>query len=249
MPTVRSADGVVIAYRSIGNAPPTLVFMHGWAGSGAYFDLLLDQLDLSRVQAITYDIRGHGESADSDDGYSLDGIAADAIAVADAVGAETFVLVGFSMSGKFAQYISCLHPDRVLGQVLVAGAPAGEMPLPVEVLEDWYAREGSADRMIELTQSFMTEPVDSAVLERFGRDAARIRRVALEGTANAVASTSFADRLAMCQTPTLVVGGTHDPMFTVDVLRDAIASPLLNARVELLECGHDIPIERPIELA
>jgi pimeloyl-ACP methyl ester carboxylesterase len=38
-------------------------------------------------------------------------------------------------------------------------------------------------------------------------------------------------------------------MFSPDAVRDGIAAPLPNARVELLDCGHDVPIERPRELA
>src|SRR4030095_9914248 len=42
--------------------------------------------------------------------YGLDELAADVIAVADDVGADQLVLVGFSMSGKFAQYVSARYP-------------------------------------------------------------------------------------------------------------------------------------------
>src|SRR5712691_3158681 len=107
--------------------------MHGWAGSGSYFDETLEHLDLSRMRAITFDFRGHGDSGPGD-AYGLDDLTADVIAVADDAGADEFALVGFSMSGKFAQYVSSRYPERVLGQVLVAGCPVGELPLPPELL-------------------------------------------------------------------------------------------------------------------
>jgi 3-oxoadipate enol-lactonase len=248
MPTLRSA-GVEIAYRAVGKSPPTLLFMHGWAGSGAYFDLLLEQLDLSRLQAVTYDLPGHGDSAGGVDGFSLDGIAADAIAVADAAGAEAFVLVGYSMGGRFAQYVSCLHPDRVLGQILVAGAFATEMALPPELLEDWYGRAGNADRLVELERAYSSKPVADEVWDAIGRSAARVPLVALQGTMDATIATSFADRLGSCDTPTLVVAGAGDALFSPDVLRDGVAALLPNARVETLDCGHGIPVEQSRELA
>src|SRR5262245_23856440 len=200
MPTVRSAAGVEISYRVAGAPPPTLLFLHGWAGSGAYFDLLLDELDLSRLQAVTYDLPGHGGSADGDGSFSLDGISANAIAVADAAGAETFVLVGYSMGGRFAQYVSCEHSERVLGQILVAGAFATEMTLPPELLEDWYGRAGNAKRLVELEQGLASQPVSDEVWEAIGRDAARVPLAALQGRMEVTISTSFADRLASCQT-------------------------------------------------
>jgi pimeloyl-ACP methyl ester carboxylesterase len=249
MPVARSTDGAEISYSVAGNAPPTLVFIHGWAGSGAYFDLLLEQLDLSRLQAVTYDMRGHGGSADDDRSVTLEAIAADAIAVADAAGADTFVLVGYSMGGRFAQYVSCTHPDRAVGQVLVAGAFAGEMALPPELLDDWYGRAGDAERLVELEQAYSSRPVSAEVWEAIGRDAARVPLVALQGTMSATLTPSFADRLASCHTPTLVVGGEHDAIFNPDAVRDGIAGPLPNARVELLDCGHCVPVEQPRELA
>jgi len=116
--------------------------MHGWAGSGEYFNGLIDHLDLSQVRAITYDMRGHGDSDKPDVQLTLERLARDGLAVADAAGARTFVAVGFSMSGKFAQYLAVLEPARVEGLVLIAGAPAAEIPLPPELLADWYARSG-----------------------------------------------------------------------------------------------------------
>ena len=157
--------------------------------------------------------------------------------------------MGFSMSGRFAQYIACLHPDRVLGQVLVAGAFATEMALPAELLEDWYGRAGDAQRLVELEIAYSTRPVPDEVWEAIGRDAARVPLAALQGTMDATISTSFADRLASCRAPTLVVGGSQDALFSPEVLRDGVAGPLPGARVAMLDCGHGVPVEQPRELA
>ncbi len=244
MPTARTTDGVEIAFHAVGQSPPTLLFMHGWAGSGAYFDETLKHLDLNRMRAITIDLRGHGDSGPSTE-YTLADLAADVIAVADQTQAEDFILVGFSMSGKFAQYVTSQYPERVLGQVLVAGCPVGELPLPPEVLADWYDRAGNPERMIELAGSYSSQPVADAVLARFGKDAARVPLVALKGTLEAVMSTSFTPAAV----PTLVVGGEHDAMFSPEMLREGVTGPIPGATLKLLDCGHEIPVERPRELA
>lgn len=245
MPVARSADGVEISYRVVGDGQPAVLFMHGWAGSGAYFDETLGHLDLSRLRAITFDFRGHGESARTDGGYTLDHFDDDVLAVADDAGADTFVLVGYSMSGKFAQHLACSRPDRVRACILVAGTSASELPLPPELLADWYGRAGSADRMLDLLDAYLTGPVDPAARERFGREAARAPLVALEGTMDAVCSTSFAERLGAVTMPTLVLGGALDTLFTPEALREGVLAPLPNARLALLDCGHEIPLERP----
>jgi non-heme chloroperoxidase len=249
MPAATTDDGVAISYAVAGEGPPDLLFMHGWAGSGRYFDATIAHLDLTQLRAVTYDLRGHRESAPSTDGYTLERIAADALAVADAAGLGTFVLVGFSMSAKFGQYVTLLAPDRVAAQILIAGCPTGEIPLPREMIDDWLSREGDPVRLAQVSEQFMTRPVEPEVMERFGHDAATIGRPALEGTLTAAMTSSFSDRLAAITIPTLVIGGSGDPMFPPDALRAAVVPPLAGARLALIDCGHEIPIEAPRELA
>jgi pimeloyl-ACP methyl ester carboxylesterase len=249
MSAVTTQDAGSISYACAGEGPPHLLFMHGWAGSGRYFDATIEQLDLTRLCAVTYDLRGHRESDPSTDGYTLEGIAADALAVADAAGLGEFVTVGFSMSAKFCQYLPLLAPDRIAGQILVAGCPAGEIPLPRELTDDWLSREGDAVRMAQVPEPYMTRPIEPALIERFGRDAATVGLAALEGTLNAVMTTSFTDRLGSITTPSLVIGGIGDPMFPPDALRATVVAPLTAARLALIDCGHEIPIEAPHELA
>jgi pimeloyl-ACP methyl ester carboxylesterase len=218
--------------------------MHGWAGSGSYFNETLKHLDLIRLRAITFDFRGHGDSLPAD-AYGLDELTADTIAVADAAQAAQVVLVGFSMSGRFAQHVSAVHRDRVLGQILVAGCPTGELPLPPELLADWYSCAGNAERLAAIAEPFMTQPVAREVLDEFGRQAARVPLAALQGTIEAITSTSFEP----VPVPTLVLGGLHDPMFTPDMMREGVAAAIPGASLQLLDSGHEIPIEQPRQLA
>lgn len=249
MPTATTHDGTAISFASAGEGPPNLLCMHGWAGSGRYFDATIAHLDLTQLRVVTYDFRGHRDSgpAGADDG--LDQIAADALAVADAAGLDEFVVLGFSMSGKFAQYLTLAAPDRVAGQILVAGSPASEIPLPPEMLADWLSREGDAERLVEVATTFVTQPIEPELLERFGQDAATVSRAGLEGTLDAVCTTSFADRVGSITAPTLVIAGSGDPMFPPDALRAGMVEPLPRARLALIDTGHEVPVERPQELA
>jgi pimeloyl-ACP methyl ester carboxylesterase len=243
-------DGISISYESAGEGPPNLLCMHGCAGSGRYFDATIEQLDLARVRAVTLDLRGHGRSdPGADDGFTLDRIAADALAVADAAELDEFVVLGFSMSAKFAQYLALVAPERVGGLILVAGCPASEIPLPAELTDDWFGREGDAARMAEIASDYASNPIAPELLERFGEDAATIGRAALEGTLDAACATSFIERIGAIAAPALVVGGRHDAMFTPELLREAVAGPLPSARLALLDAGHEVGIELPGQLA
>jgi pimeloyl-ACP methyl ester carboxylesterase len=249
MPTTSSASVGELAYQTRGEGPTALLSMHGWAGSGGYFEAMVEHLPPDEIYSIVLDLPGHGRSAPPQGAYTLDLIADAVIAAADAAGADTFVLLGFSMSGKFAQYVTHRHPDRVLGQILVAGCPAGPLPLPQELVDDWCARAGDADRLIDVILSCATRPIPTHLLDAAGRHAALVAASVLRGTVDLATNAAFAEQVSGSTTPTLVVGGAGDWMFPPDALRDGVVAPLARARLEIIDCGHEIPIEAPAELA
>lgn len=249
MPKVLADDGIHISYRALGTGPTTLLFMHGWAGSGAYFDETLSYLDLTGLRAITFDLRGHGDSDKPDTGYSDERFARDAFAVADAAGADDVVVIGFSMSGRFAQYLSVVVPERVRAQLLVTGCPALPIPFPEDLRRDWVSRAGDAERLKEVTSMYTTKPVAAAVLDRIGEDAAKARQVALDETLRICMYESFVEKLAAPDLPTLIAGGIHDQIFSLDTLRDVVAAPFPKARIVMLDSNHELPIEQPREFA
>jgi pimeloyl-ACP methyl ester carboxylesterase len=248
MPTVIAEDGVALSYRVQGNGSTTLLFMHGWAGSGVYFDEVVGELDLNALRVITLDLRGHGDSEKAVAPYDLQTIANDVWAVADAAGAKDVVVIGFSMSGKFAQYVATCRPERVSGLVLVAGFQASEIPFPEEVIRDWVSREGDRERMRELLSPFISEPVDAAVLKGFVDNAVKVPAAVLDCTLRTCVSTSFADRVESLRMPVLVVGGRRDAYFPPEAVAQ-LARSLPCARGIALECNHEVPMERPHELA
>jgi pimeloyl-ACP methyl ester carboxylesterase len=249
MPTISRTDLGELAYQTQGEGGPALLTMHGWAGSGAYFDAMLKQIPADEVYSIVFDLPGHGRSASPSGPYTLDLIADAVMAVADAAGADTFVLLGFSMSAKFAQYVTYRHPDRVLGQILVAGCPAGPLQLPAELVDDWCARAGDAGRLAEVSLSCATRPIPAHLLAAAGLDAALVPGSVLRQTVDLCATAAFADEITGSKALTLVVGGSGDWLFTPDTLRDAVVAPLARAQLALLDCGHEIPLEAPSELA
>ena len=54
--------------------------------------------------------------------HGLEELADDAVALADALGIERFVVAGYSMGGAVAQLVWRRHPSRVIGLVLCATA-------------------------------------------------------------------------------------------------------------------------------
>jgi pimeloyl-ACP methyl ester carboxylesterase len=249
MKTVRTDDGITISYKTQGPGPRAVLFMHGWGGALTYWDDFLTHVDLTGLRAISASYRGHGESDKPTTGYTIDRFAKDMFAVADQEGADELVLVGFSMAGKFAQYMAYLRPEQVRGQVLVAPAPAAEMPLPREVGQEWLEAAPDRARFRELLAPFIKVPPKPELIDLYCDNVARTPRVALEGTLEMFAYTSIVEEARTVAAPTLVVGGAADPMLPPDYLREQVLGVIGGARLALLDCGHETPIELPQETA
>ncbi len=71
-------------------------------------------------RVIAVDHRGYGRGLPADGGFGLEDCADDAVAVADAVGIDHFIVVGYSLGGAVAQLVWRRHPGRVCGLVLCA---------------------------------------------------------------------------------------------------------------------------------
>lgn len=76
--------------------------------------------ELSRThRVITMDMRWHGHGPRSEE-FALEDCADDAVALADVLGIDRFMVAGYSMGGLVAQLIWRRHPERVLGMVLAS---------------------------------------------------------------------------------------------------------------------------------
>ena len=98
---------------------PTLILLHALACTGllSWYPSLAALS--ARYRVIAFDQRWHGRGIRSPH-FALDDLADDTVAVADALGVERFVPVGYSMGALVAQLVARRHRDRVDGLVLGA---------------------------------------------------------------------------------------------------------------------------------
>ncbi len=120
--TVVSGDGTRISYGQFGRSEgdPLLLLMGlgidrwGWVRQRGAFG--------ARYRCITPDNRGTGLSDKPEDGYSIDVMAEDAVAVLDHAGIGSAHVLGASMGGAIAQVLAVRHPDRVRSLTLACTA-------------------------------------------------------------------------------------------------------------------------------
>jgi sigma-B regulation protein RsbQ len=130
-------DGARIAYELTGTASTALVFVHGWLGSGRWWDAQRDRF-AAGYTVVQVDLAGHGASSRDRAHYTADAYASDIAAVVNAVPAERVVLVGHSMSGAYA-VLAALQLPRTAALVLVDTLKNVEQTLPAAQVEQMLA--------------------------------------------------------------------------------------------------------------
>jgi non-heme chloroperoxidase len=247
--TALTDDEVRIEYEVYGSGPLTLFFQHGWGNASDFWDHIFNEhLDLTGLRCVAASYRGHGGSDKAISGYTHERFARDMFTVADAVGAVRFVVVGFSMAGKFCRYMAYLEPTRVLGQLLIA--PPGPEPLgvPREAFTPWLEAAADPQRFRPILSQFIAQPVREDLLERYCANVARASPAALEGTTD-MFYESIIEQVSGVRVPTLVIAGEGDPILTPDYVRRSVVESIPGARLVTFPCGHEVPIEMPKETA
>ena len=142
----KAADGVRLAYATVGDGPPLLKSAH-WLGHLEYdweFPILRPfLLGLAKDRTLVrYDARGNGLSDWDVHEISLDAWVSDMETVADSAGLDRFPLVGFSQGCAVSIAYAVRHPERVSHLVLYGGFATGQNKRPdltVEMRERFNA--------------------------------------------------------------------------------------------------------------
>lgn len=104
----------------------TVVLSPGLAGLGSFWSKQVPALS-ANYKVVTYDHRGCGRSKRDIVAVSVESMAADLLALLDALGIERAALVGHSTGGAIGQYLAAHHPDRLTGLVLSCSWPASNI--------------------------------------------------------------------------------------------------------------------------
>jgi pimeloyl-ACP methyl ester carboxylesterase len=255
---VRTDDGVELEVDVRGSGP-LLLLVHGFGGAKIDFADHLDTLAADHRVA-TFDHRGHGASdapprpAD----YSLDRLAADTLQVADALGADSFRLLGHSMGGMVARRLVLTAPERVEALVLMDTSPGPVPDMDGELIElgAALAADQGMDELKRVLDAF--SPLGTPSYERLMEQRPGYRELQDEKWAQlspVMWSTLVRairdqpddlERLAGVTCPTLVIVGEEDTPF-LGVSRQMVAT-IPGARLAVIpEAGHSPQFENPRE--
>ena len=238
MPTI-DANGLQIGYDVSGAGPP-LILLHG-ATSDAARDFR-DQLPTLRkaFRCYTPDARGHGRTRwdTAAGGFSADWLADDLLAFADALGLDTFHLMGFSLGAMTALRVAVRSPER-LRTMVVVGITVEREP-----------RASVARRLMDPVRIDRADPhwaAELAARHDPGQGEGAWRAL-LPAIARDVATQSLLTprEIRTIDPPTLVAVGDRDPFVPVDDAWRLSRSVLDGQLLVLPDAGHEAFAERPM---
>jgi pimeloyl-ACP methyl ester carboxylesterase len=260
-----TVDGAELCVDTFGDpADPSVLLIGGIGASMDYWDAdLCRQIAAAGRHVVRYDHRDTGRSSSSPPGkpsYSGEDLTLDAVRVLDALDIARAHVVGVSMGGGIAQELAAHRPDRLASLTLIAASPvgkrddAGPLPPPEPRLAelfanpipepDWDDPDAVIDYLLEDSRPYAGALGFEDERER------RLRRTAVARTRDphaaainhAVVEGGLPPfRLADIGVPTLVMHGSHDPLFPLPH-GEALAAEIPGASFVVLEgMGHEFP--------
>ncbi len=257
MPTFTRGEATV-HYTDTGAAPgrpdaPTIFFGHGVLFSGWMFHPQIAAFR-GKYRCVAIDWRGQGDSAATRDGYDMDTLTEDAVALIDALGIAPVHYVGLSMGGFVGQRIAARRPELVRTLSLLDTSAGPEDPDKVKR----YKLLGRIYRITGITPlrkalvpimfgpTFLADTSAVPVIDEWERRLRRARRSGVSKAVMGVANRlSIENEITSIKKPTLVIVGADDAA-TPPEKAQCIAERIPGARLaQIPDCGHSSTLEKP----
>jgi branched-chain amino acid transport system permease protein len=223
MPYVQAGD-VRLNYVEQGSGDEAVVFIHGYTGSLRDWEETFARLPAD-VRAIAIDLRGAGESDRPGNGYTLQQYAEDIHLATQALGLDTFTLVGHSMGGGTAMQFAVTHPERLRRLVLVAPISSnGTRGMNPEFRAQMKVLRQNKELARQMAKAFMVRPRTDEQIERGIESNLKWQDDAYDSAAESMGALRIGDQVAALTVPTLMVVGDRD-FLRADNLEDAQRIP------------------------
>jgi 3-oxoadipate enol-lactonase len=221
---------------------PSLVLLHGLAATGRLnWSPSLAALS-EHFRVFLVDHRGHGRGIRTRH-FRLADCADDAVAVADLLGIERMIAVGYSMGGPIAKLAWSRHPDRVSGLVLCATANHFVRPQIGGVASAVFPGVVAAARVMpavfrdQIMERMLRDVPPGETRDRVKREMSASDPATILQATRAVLRFSSRDWASSIDVPTAVVVTVRDTLVSPG-RQYALARSIRGARVFEVEGDH-----------
>jgi len=232
-------------------APETIIFHHGIGADAGIWKKWLPWL-ADKYEIVVFDMRGYGQSRMSPEGFtwSLELLAQDVFAVADAAGAENFHLVGESIGGTIALQCALTQPGRIRSITVSNGAHIGST---IQRTNEWKARiekhgiEAWSDQF--LRDRFFDGAVAAEELAWYSQCQ---RSWPVESILNALSvlvGTDLTVQLSSIRCPALLLHGDSSPFIPASVMAELHALLPRSSLQIFAHARHGLPFSHAAQCA
>ena len=247
------ANGQRLFYEVHGEGDP-LVLVPGLAGDHLSWGEQLEAFS-ARYRTVVFDNRDSGRSTECAEGYEVDDMARDTLALADELGLDGFHLLGVSLGGAVGQEVALAAPDRVrtLTLAMTWGGDGHWGRVRGRLMANAALRTPPEEHVEQLLHSCLSEE-----LFEDPERVAYFRQMVLENPhpqsveafarqAQAVGRHEARDRLGRLSMPVHVIGAERDMMIPIWKSRE-LAELIPDAQLTVIEGGtHGVNLEQAEE--
>ncbi|TKC87855.1 alpha/beta hydrolase [Trinickia terrae] len=241
---------MINTFHRVGTGPHPVIVLHGWFGGARSFAPIEPALDGNRFTYVFMDYRGYGDMQAAGGDYTFDEIANDTLALADALGFDTFSLIGHSMGGAASERVAMLAPERVRMLIPVAPVPSCGV-----VLDDSRrALFESAAKRVEIRQAIIDRSTGNRLPAIWTRSKAAYSWAhssphAFGAYMKAWSRGGFSESVKGAAYPVRVLIGEHDPVYDAALMNATYLAWYPDSTLEVLpNAGHYPMDEVPLAL-
>jgi 3-oxoadipate enol-lactonase len=232
----------ILGHERWGSGKQNVVVLNDWMSDTSSWDGARQYMDRDRFTWVFADLRGYGRSRGRAGSFTVLEAASDVLALADALPAPRFAIVGHSMSTLVAVHLAQHTPDRIERAVLLCPPPPAGFSVTEQQADASraLARSDAAARAAALSQRF--EPRLSKGWSAFkaARWSATSDPDAAAGYVSMFGRDGVPHARARVEVPVLAITGEHD---APPMRREAVVtglSPICDKLevVSLADSGH-----------
>jgi pimeloyl-ACP methyl ester carboxylesterase len=244
------ANGLQLYYEDHGEGEPLICVM----GLAADHLAWMFQVPVfsERYRTIVFDNRDVGQSSYADSDYETSDMAADVLALADALEIDSFHLLGVSLGGAISQQVALAAPERIRTLTLAVSF-GGTGKYGHERARVWAELTKSIDRelhidhllLLTMTEEFFSSPEAVQLARQIMLNNPHPQSPdAFERQVRAAGHHEVRDRLGELQMPVHVIGAERDVL--VPAFKSTELAKLIpNSRLTIVEgTAHTLNMER-----
>ena len=253
MPKIR-INGAELYYEEHGpEDAPAILFAHGLLFSGRMFDAQVDALQ-DRYRCVTFDFRGQGRSATTDDGYTIGVLTDDAVAIIDALALAPCHFAGLSMGGFVGLRLAIRHPELLRSLILLetSADPAPPENVPryrrLNTATRWLGLRAVSGRVMPIVfgRKFLEDPKRADLRRQWRQCLNANDRVGINRAVKGVIQRmGVYNELGKIDLPTLIIVGDQD-VATVPEKSERMHAAIAGSElVTIPGAGHTSTVEEP----